>query len=97
VCRVQRLSTLLGIAAIARLHLPRESSALVTSLMDSNTTPSQQLAKQITASTGQDTGSLFSQISENPFFTAVRSIPVVVREAGCAYDCCRALVSQRLV
>jgi hypothetical protein len=70
---------------------------LVTSLMDGNTTPSQQLAKQLSASTGQNTGSLFSQISENPFFTAVRLIPVVIREAGCAYDCCRALVSRRLV
>jgi hypothetical protein len=46
--------------------------------MDSNTTPSQALAKQITASTGQNTGSLFSQISENPFFTAVRLLATVI-------------------
>jgi hypothetical protein len=43
--------------------------------MDSNTTPGQQLAKQINAGTGQNAGSIFSQISDNPFFTAVRSVP----------------------
>ena len=41
--------------------------------MDRNT-PSQDLAKHLTASASPNTGSLFSQISENPFFTAVRSI-----------------------
>jgi chaperone BCS1 len=43
--------------------------------MDRNT-PSQELAKHMTASS-PTTGSLFSQISENPFFTAVRSILAV--------------------
>ncbi|KAL5114418.1 Complex III assembly protein translocase and chaperone [Pleosporales sp. CAS-2024a] len=37
---------------------------------NSNTTPGQQLAKQLVANTGDKTGSLLSQILENPFFTA---------------------------
>jgi chaperone BCS1 len=44
--------------------------------MDRNT-PSQELAKHMTASASPNTGSLFAHISENPFFTAVRSILAV--------------------
>jgi hypothetical protein len=46
--------------------------------MDSND-PKSQLVKQITVSSGDNAGSLFSQFSDNPFFTAVRSIPALAR------------------
>jgi hypothetical protein len=37
-----------------------------------------QLVKQITTSGGGGAGSVYSQFTENPFFTAVRSMPVPV-------------------
>jgi hypothetical protein len=39
--------------------------------MDSND-PKSQLVKQLAASSGNSTGSAFSHLTDNPFFTAVR-------------------------
>lgn len=46
--------------------------------MDSNDTKS-QLVKQITTGSRDSAGSLYSQFTDNPFFTAVRWIPVLAR------------------
>jgi hypothetical protein len=66
--------------------------------MDSNTTPSQQLAKHITANSGQSAGSSFSHIFDNPFFSAVRTNSIITRLGGWIADSHRrALGSRRLV
>lgn len=71
-----------------------EFSSVRASSMDSNTTPSQQLvAKQVGAS---NTGSILSQISDNPFFSAVRSDRAWLASVYADY-LHRALDSQRSV
>ena len=69
-----------GALALSRssVHSRRKSLDLCASIQHMEpTTPQRELAKHIPASNSAQPGTLYSQLTENPFFAAVRSTLVL--------------------
>jgi hypothetical protein len=69
--------TQLSFVGLALVAHPKTFGDGISQSMDSANDPKSQLVKQLASSGGGNASSLYSQFTENPFFTAVRSISVL--------------------